>query len=303
MERSTSTADVSRFLERTAGEVNRVLESWAERLEEERHDPVGRAMAYSLRGPGKRLRPALVTATYRALGGTGPIEEIAAAVEVVHTYSLVHDDLPCMDNDDLRRGRPTTHTVFGVEAATEAGFLLVPVSERVLAAGVERLGAGRGLYRALATELYRAAGASGMVGGQVMDLEAEGRDITLEELVAIHRAKTGALIAASAVLGAIAAGSGERQIEAVRAYGYGIGLAFQIIDDVLDATATSEQLGKTAGKDAAQQKATYPAFMGVAGALAEADRQARVAVDHLQVEGLDSSLLAGLARLIVERGS
>jgi len=237
------------------------------------------------------------------LGGTGPIIEVAAAVEVVHTYSLVHDDLPCMDNDDLRRGRPTTHKVYGVEAATEAGFLLVPVSERVLAAGAERLGGGRELYRKLAVELYRAAGAAGMVGGQVMDLEAEGKDISLEELVAIHRAKTGALIAASGVLGAIAAGASTGQIEAMRAYGYGIGLAFQIIDDVLDATATSDQLGKTAGKDAEQQKATYTAFMGVEGARAEAERQARNAVDHLQVEGLDSSLLSGLARFIVERGS
>ncbi len=300
---SSSTPDVSRFLDETAQAVNVLLESWAARLETERPDEVGLAMAYSLRGPGKRFRPALVTATYRALGGSGAIEEIATAVEVVHTYSLVHDDLPCMDNDDLRRGRPTTHRVYGVQAATEAGFLLVPVSERVLAAGVERLGGGRELYRRLGTELYRAAGASGMVGGQVMDLEAEGRDITLDELVAIHRAKTGALIAASAVLGAIAAGARDEQIEAVRAYGFGIGLAFQIIDDVLDATATSAQLGKTAGKDAAQNKATYTAFMGVDGAQREAQRQASAAVDHLQVEGLDSSLLAGLARFIVERAS
>ena len=300
---STSTTDARRLLDETAEAVNAVLEDWAGRVETERSDAIGQAMAYSLRGPGKRFRPALVLAAYRALGGTGPIIEVAAAVEVVHTYSLVHDDLPCMDNDDLRRGRPTTHKVYGVEAATEAGFLLVPVSERVLAAGAERLGGGRELYRKLAVELYRAAGAAGMVGGQVMDLEAEGKDISLEELVAIHRAKTGALIAASGVLGAIAAGASTGQIEAMRAYGYGIGLAFQIIDDVLDATATSDQLGKTAGKDAEQRKATYTAFMGVEGARAEAERQARNAVDHLQVEGLDSSLLSGLARFIVERGS
>jgi geranylgeranyl pyrophosphate synthase len=303
LEPSTSTPDVLRFLETTAQTIDGLLDSWAARIEEERPDAVGQAMAYSLRGPGKRFRPTLVTATYHALGGSGAIEEIATAVEVVHTYSLVHDDLPCMDNDDLRRGRPTTHKVYGVEAATEAGFLLVPVSERVLAAGVERLGGGRDLYRRLGTELYRAAGASGMVGGQVMDLEADGKDITLDELVAIHRAKTGALIAASAVLGAIAAGGRNDHVEAVRAYGFGIGLAFQIIDDVLDATATSQELGKTAGKDAEQNKATYTAFMGVEGARAEAERQALAAVDHLQVEGLDSSLLTGLTRFIVERGS
>jgi farnesyl diphosphate synthase/geranylgeranyl diphosphate synthase type II len=303
LEPSTSTTDVQRLLDTTVEAVNRVLETWAVRLETERPDAVGQAMAYSLRGPGKRLRPALVRATYEALGGTGVVDEVAAAVEVVHTYSLVHDDLPCMDDDDLRRGRPTTHKVFGVDVATEAGFLLVPVSERVLAAGVERLGEGRDLYRRLAKTLYRAAGASGMVGGQVMDLEAEGKDISLEELVAIHRAKTGALIAASAVLGAIAAGCDDAQVEAVRAYGYDLGLAFQIIDDVLDATATSAELGKTAGKDAAQHKATYTALMGVDGARAEAERQARSAVDRLQSGGLDSSLLAGLARFIVQRGS
>ncbi|MHC4993262.1 MAG: polyprenyl synthetase family protein [Planctomycetota bacterium] len=299
----TSTADVAAFLEESREAVDRVLTTWAGRLEREEPESLGAAMAYSLRAPGKRFRPTLVLAAYRELGGTGPAEELACAVEVVHTYSLVHDDLPCMDDDDLRRGRPTTHKVFGVSTATDAGFHLVPVSARVLTAGAERLGVAPDLRRRIARELYRAAGASGMVGGQVLDLEAEGKEIALDELVQIHRAKTGALIAASGVIGALAAGADEARVEAVRQYGLRIGLAFQIVDDVLDATATSAQLGKTAGKDAAQRKATYTAFMGVQGARQEAERQASAAIDHLLAEGLDSSLLAGLARFIIKRAS
>lgn len=299
----TSTSDLGAFLRSSRNAVDRVLGGWADRLERERRDRVGAAMAYSLRAPGKRLRPALVLAAYQELGGAGPAEELACAVEVVHTYSLVHDDLPCMDDDDLRRGRPTTHKVFGTDVATDAGFHLVEVSARVLRAGTSRLNLPPERRRRIAAELYRAAGASGMVGGQVLDLEAEGRSISLPELVRIHRAKTGALIAASAVIGALAARADDAQVEAIRQYGYGIGLAFQIVDDVLDATATSDQLGKTAGKDAAQEKATYTAMMGVDGARAEAERQSSAAIDHLLAGGLDSTLLAGLARFVVERGS
>ena len=295
--------DVQGFLEATRAAVNGVLETWAARVEAEEPGPLGAAMAYGLRTEGKRMRPALVLAAYRELGGRGDATELATAVEVIHTYSLMHDDLPCMDDDDLRRGRPTTHTVFGVPAATDAGFRLVPLSARVLGAGAGRLGLAAAIRRRIATELYRAAGAAGMVGGQVLDLEAEGRSVTLEELVRIHRAKTGALIAASGVMGAIAAGAGSEVIEAVRRYGFAIGLAFQIVDDVLDATANSRALGKTAGKDAVQRKATYTALLGVDGARREAERQAADAVDRLRAHGLDSSLLAGLARMIVERAS
>jgi geranylgeranyl pyrophosphate synthase len=283
--------------------VNGVLEEWAGRVEAEEAAPLGAAMAYGLRTSGKRLRPALALAVYRELGGRGDATELATAIEVIHTYSLMHDDLPCMDDDDLRRGRPTTHTVFGVAAATDAGFRLVPLSARVLRAGANRLGLTDQCRRRIAGELYRAAGAEGMVGGQVLDLEAEGRDVSLEELVRIHRAKTGALIAASGVIGAVAAGADDGAAEAVRDYGFAIGLAFQIVDDVLDATASSRALGKTAGKDVAQQKATYPALLGVEGARLEAERQAATAVARLRAHGLDSTLLAGLARMIVERAS
>jgi len=281
--------------------VNRVLEQWCERVEHDMEGRVGAAIAYSLRAPGKRIRPALVMAAHRELGGEGDASELAAAVEVVHTYSLVHDDLPCMDNDDLRRGRPTTHKQFDVPTATEAGFRMVPLSARVLAAGAARLGLDNDTLGQVGVELYRAAGASGMVGGQVMDLEAEGKDISLEELERIHRAKTGALIAASVVMGAMAAKANTGTVEVIREYGSCIGLAFQIVDDVLDQTATSSELGKTAGKDAAQDKATFATLLGVEPAMKLARQHCGRAVDLLRGAQLDCTALEGLARFIVER--
>jgi len=265
--------------------------------------PVGEAMAYSLASSGKRLRPALVTATYRELGGERDIAELATAVEVVHTYSLVHDDLPCMDDDDLRRGRPTTHRQFDVSAATEAGFLLVPLSYRVLLSGARAIGLTAGQTARVAGELYRAAGAAGMIRGQVLDLEAEGRAVSRHELMAIHESKTAALITASAVMGAVAASGDTGQVEAIRSYGREAGLAFQIVDDILDATASSDALGKTAGKDAAQQKATYATIMGLDAARTAADEHVRKAMDQLASVGLNSGLLAALARFIVKRSN
>jgi len=278
-----------------------VLDRWCERVRSEIDGPIGEAIAYSLSAPGKRLRPALVIAVYRELGGRGDPAELAASVEVVHTYSLVHDDLPCMDDDDLRRGRPTTHRQFDVATATEAGFHMVPLSARILAAGAESLGLDWAMTGAIARELFRAAGASGMVCGQVLDLEAEGKDISTEELVRLHSAKTGALITASGVMGALAAGADDSQLEAVRNYGKEIGLAFQIVDDILDATATSEELGKTAGKDAEQQKATFASLVGLEDAGQAADRHVHAAIAHLASAKVDSGLLSALARFIAER--
>jgi geranylgeranyl pyrophosphate synthase len=264
---------------------------------------VGEAIAYSLATPGKRLRPALVLAAYEALGGSGDAVELAAAVEVLHTYSLVHDDLPCMDDDDLRRGRPSTHCQFDVPTATEAGFLMVPLAARVLAAGGQRLGLAPDTLGRIGSELFRAVGARGMVGGQVLDLEAENRNVTLDDLMSIHRSKTGALITACGVTGALAAGAGEAKSEAVRQYGQDIGLAFQIVDDILDSTATSSELGKTAGKDAEQHKATYPALLGLEAAKREAEVRVQHAVDHLTHIGIDSELLGGLAYFVANRRS
>ncbi len=281
-----------------------LLERWARRLEAEVPRPEGAALAYALRSPGKRVRAALVLAGYRSLGGQAPaIAGVAAAVETVHTYSLVHDDLPCMDDDDLRRGRPTTHARFGVPVATRAGYLLVPVAARVLAEAAAGLGLDdRGLGR-MATTLFEAGGIEGMVGGQWLDLEAEGRRLELNELMGVHRGKTGALIRAACILGGLAAGAGERAAAALAAYGEEIGLAFQIADDVLDATGTSDQLGKTAGRDRALAKSTYVSVLGVDGARREAERLARRAVVHLDAGGVPSGSLGALAHYIVSRSS
>ncbi len=277
--------------------VDAVLQAWADRA-----DPV---ICYSLLGEGKRLRPTLVFAAHDALNGScsAGVAELAAAVEVVHAYSLVHDDLPCMDDDDLRRGRPTAHRAFDVARATRAGYDMVALAARVLAHGLStlKLPAERG--REIALELFRAAGAGGMIGGQALDLEAEAKTLPIAALEEVHRRKTGALIAASCVIGGLSAGDGiaRGSIEALRSYGEAIGLAFQIADDVLDATATSDQLGKTAGKDAAHAKATFVTLLGVGAARAEAERLAARAVDQLRDAGLVSPTLVELAHYIVTR--
>ncbi|UCG86162.1 MAG: polyprenyl synthetase family protein [Gemmatimonadota bacterium] len=278
-----------------------MLDRWCDYVRSEWGDPIGEAAAYSLASPGKRLRPALLIATYQELGGKGDPSELAAAVEVVHTYSLVHDDLPCMDNDDLRRGRATTHRQFDVATATEAAFRLIPLSARVLSAGAKRLGLDPHAAGVIAGELFRGAGSCGMVGGQVLDLEAEGRDVSPDELERIHLAKTGALITASVVMGALAAGAGAETVAAVRGYGREIGLAFQIVDDILDATATSSQLGKTVGKDARQHKATYASVLGIDDAARQADQHVERAIDHLASAGVNCGLLATLARFVTQR--
>jgi len=281
-----------------------ILAGWAERLRAEVGGRDGDALDYALRTPGKRVRAALLMAAYRAVGGESPaIDGVAAAVETVHTYSLVHDDLPCMDDDDLRRGRPTTHRRFDVPTATRVGFLLVPVAARVLAAAAADLGLPPATLGRMARELFEAGGVEGMVGGQWLDLEAERRTLALPELIEVHRGKTGALIRAACSLGAIAAEAGPAEVAALTAYGEEIGLAFQIADDVLDATGTSEALGKTAGRDAQLAKSTYVSLMGVEAARAEAHRLARRAVAHLEEAGVASGALGGLAGYIVTRNS
>ena len=280
------------------------LDEWARRLEHRRPGADGAAIAYALRSPGKRVRAALVLAAYRALGGrsTG-IDGVAAAVETVHAYSLVHDDLPCMDDDDLRRGRPTTHRAFDVPTATRAGLLLVPVAAEVLAEGAGELGLGPPALGRMAQALFEAGGVNGMVGGQWLDLEAEGRQLDHDALMAVHRGKTGALIEASCVLGGLGAGASEADLAVLAGFGADVGLAFQIADDVLDATATSEALGKTAGKDTALEKSTYVSVLGVDGARAEAEALADKAVARLLSGGFETSALPALARYIVKRTS
>lgn len=279
-----------------------VLRAWGERADGWWQAPLAAAIRYSLLSAGKRLRPALLFASAEAVGGAGAaVSELAAAVEVVHAYSLVHDDLPCMDNDDLRRGRPTTHRAFDVPTATVAGFQMVALGARVLDSGLAALGLDAARRRAVALELFRAAGAGGMIGGQALDLEAEGRQLSGADLEELHRRKTGALIAAACVIGGLAAGAPQAACEALRAYGSDVGLAFQVYDDVLDATATSDQLGKKAGKDAGMAKSTFVTRLGVGAARAEAERLAARAVDRLRHVGLVSPTLAELAQYIVTR--
>ena len=302
MKTSTANRALEAYLADARARVDRVLAEWAGRTEAQGRAGVPAAITYSLLSTGKRLRPTLVLASYEAVGGSAPgVSALAAALEVVHAYSLVHDDLPSMDNDDLRRGRPTTHRAFDVPTATVAGYQMVALAARVLAAGLDALALEPERRRAIALELFRAAGAGGMIGGQALDLEAEGRRLGVSELENLHARKTGALIAAACVIGGLAAGAPPQTCEALRGYGSDIGLAFQIYDDLLDATATSAQLGKTAGRDAALAKSTFVALLGVGAARAEAERLAARAVDRLRQEGLASPILAELAHYIVTR--
>jgi geranylgeranyl pyrophosphate synthase len=228
---------------------------------------------------------------------------VAAAVEVVHTYSLVHDDLPCMDDDATRRGRPTTHVLYGVPLATRVGWLLVPVAVEALARAAGELGLATGPLGAMSRSLLEASGVRGMVGGQWLDLEGEGRRVDLDGLRTIHAAKTGALIQASCELGGLAAGAGSGTLAALGAYGRELGLAFQVADDLLDATATSVQLGKTAGRDVALAKSTYVGELGVDGARREAETLVDGAITALGGAGLATRELVELARYVVTRTS
>ena len=300
----TASPSASDLLAEARERTDALLARWAERLETEIGGRHGQALSYALRTPGKRVRAALLVAAFRSVGGRSPaIAGVAAAVETVHAYSLVHDDLPCMDDDDLRRGRPTTHRQFDVPTATRVGFLLVPVAARVLAESAGELGLPAGTLGRMAAELFQAGGIEGMVGGQWLDLEAERRTLTLPQLIEVHRGKTGALIRASCTLGGIAAEAGPERVQALTAFGEEIGLAFQIADDVLDCTGTSEELGKTAGRDAALAKSTYVGLLGVEGARQEAEGLARRAVEHLDRAGVPSGALGALAGYIVSRKS
>ena len=264
---------------------------------------VADAIRYSLLGGGKRLRAMLVVAAHEAVGGTGDCRVLAAAVEVVHAYSLVHDDLPCMDDDDVRRGRPTVHRAFGVAVAACAGLAMVPLAARCAYRGGLSLGLPPAEAANIVRELMRAAGAGGMIGGQLLDLAAEGVALPLDELERVHRAKTGALIMTAARVGAMAAGAEAPQLAALDRYGSAIGLAFQIMDDVLDVIATTDELGKTAGRDAALQKSTYPALLGTEGARQRAVALVDDATSSLRDAEILTPSLGAIAQYVVTRRS
>jgi len=221
----------------------------------------------------------------------------------VHAYSLVHDDLPCMDDDDMRRGRPTVHRVHGVAAATAAGLAMVPLAALCAAEACEALGLSAADTGAIVRDLMVASGAGGMIGGQLLDLEGEGSPLALEDLQRIHCAKTGALIAAAATIGGRAAGAPPRALEALALYGEDVGLAFQIADDVLDVTSTTSQLGKTAGRDLELRKSTYPALLGVDGARARAVALVEQGCSAVDQVGLLTPALSRIAHFTVERTS
>ena len=268
----------------------------------ETQDPVSihKAMRHSVFAGGKRLRPVLCMEAGRMIAGSLPdrIEELGAAVEMLHTYSLIHDDLPALDNDDLRRGRPTCHKVFGDAIAILAGDALQTQAYEVLA----RLACPAEARVRIIEEIARGTGTvDGMIGGQVVDLEAEHTRPTAEMLEYIHRSKTAALITACLVSGGLYAGAKDSEVKKLRAFGQSVGLAFQIVDDVLDVTQTSEQLGKTAGKDTAAQKATYPALFGVGESERQADSLIKEALSELDSFGERADTLKELARYLVER--
>jgi geranylgeranyl pyrophosphate synthase len=281
--------------------IDAALEEFCEVFLGDLEGGIGDAVRYSLLGEGKRLRPALLLASYEAAGGTRNASRLAAAVEVVHAYSLVHDDLPCMDDDDMRRGRPTAHKAFGVRAATAAGVAMVPLAVRCAIRGATDLGLPDDATRAIVATLMRASGAGGMIGGQLLDLEGERRALTLRELERVHAAKTGALIGASVRIGGIAAGCGAARLAALERYGDAVGLAFQIADDVLDVTATTDVLGKTAGRDLVLQKSTYPALLGIEGATGRAAALVDDSCVALEGAGLLTPMLEHLARYVVNR--
>jgi len=298
---STAEVDLRGFLARERDQVEAALRQGLEDLLPAVPEALRGAVGHGVLSGGKRLRPILCVAAYRAAGGQDDsVYDLAVALELIHAYSLMHDDLPCMDDADLRRGEPTTHKLHGEGPTTVAGALLIPLAARQVWNAASRLELTEEEGRGLVAELSRAAGAGGMVGGQVLDLLGEDRTLSAPELDDLHRRKTGALLRASLRLGGLAARCAPEALEALDTYGAAIGLAFQIADDLLDATSDAETLGKNPS-DAALGKSTYVTLFG----LEEASRRARALVDEavkaLREGGLHAPELEALARYIVDR--
>ncbi|MBZ5201364.1 polyprenyl synthetase family protein [Planomicrobium chinense] len=257
------------------------------------------SMHYSLQAGGKRIRPILLLAVLHELGGEHPEAlKVAAAIEMIHTYSLIHDDLPSMDNDDLRRGMPTNHKVFGEAVAILAGDALITYSFGVVAR-LQHVSSDDKIR--LIDLMSVSAGAEGMVGGQVLDIEGEEKKLTLEELEQVHRLKTGALLTYSILAGAILGKATPEEMLALSRFGEHLGLAFQIQDDILDVTGTSQELGKTAGKDESSEKSTYPSLLTLPKAKEKLDYHAAEALQAIQGLGGQKGLLEELTALIVKR--
>ena len=258
------------------------------------------AMRYSLEAGGKRIRPVLVLAAAELFGKRSDAAAAAAAIECVHTYSLIHDDLPALDNDDLRRGRPTCHKAFDEPTAILAGDALLTHAFALLAS---HYAARPALATALVRELGQAAGSTELIGGQMEDIEAERTPATRDQVEFIHNGKTAAMIACSLALGGLVGGADTAQLAALRRLGRAVGLAFQTIDDVLDATATSAELGKTAGKDAKSQKATMVRVLGLDGARERAAAYTAEALGELSNLPGDTAFLRALVESLLHRGN
>ena len=290
--------DLKTYLAARAAEVDAALDGFLPKAKE-RPATIHAAMRYSVFAGGKRLRPVLCLAAAEACGG-----EIfhalapACAVELMHTYSLVHDDLPAMDDDDLRRGRPTCHKVFGEGLAVLCGDALLTESFAVLA---KTPPTRRYDARDYLAELAEVGGSRKLIGGQVMDLEGEGKKLSKRDLVRIHEAKTAALLTTSLRLGAMSADAKPAKLEALTKFGRALGLAFQVIDDILDVTQSTEVLGKTAGKDQAVEKSTYPAILGLAASRKEAVKLTKAAMDALQPFGKRAERLREIATHLLKR--
>jgi geranylgeranyl diphosphate synthase type II len=262
------------------------------------------AMQYSVKAGGKRLRPLLCIAAAEAVGGSDEaVMDTACALELIHTYSLIHDDLPAMDDDDFRRGKPTSHKVFGEATAILAGDALLTAAFEVLSChrGGQCRDSNDSIHLEIICLLARAAGASGMVQGQMLDLSFEGKDISWENLKTLQQLKTGALIQASLQAGAVLGGGNAEQVAALRAYGAHVGLAFQVADDVLDVEGDAQIIGKPVGSDQMLGKATGPSVLGLETAKTKAQELVGLAVSHLDIFGNKGEALASLSHYIVER--
>lgn len=290
-------------LQQKVEHINNVLEKFLP-VEEGQQRIIFEAMNYSVRAGGKRLRPILMEETYHMFGGSSAvIEPFMAAIEMIHTYSLVHDDLPAMDNDEYRRGKKTTHAVYGEAMGILAGDALLNLAYETAAKAFDMEVADTRVARAFAV-LAKKAGVYGMVGGQVVDVESEKSDdcsITREKLDFIYRLKTGALIESSMMIGAILAGESSDEVSRVEQIAAKLGLAFQIQDDVLDVTSTLEVLGKPVGSDEKNNKATYVTFEGLDKAVSDVERISKEAEEQLDDLGYDDAFLKELFEYLIHR--
>lgn len=290
--------DLATYLTVRAKEVDTAMDGFLPKAKE-RPATIHAAMRYSVFAGGKRLRPVLCLAAAEACGGEiSNALAPACAVELMHTYSLVHDDLPAMDDDDLRRGRPTCHKVYGEGMAVLCGDALLTEAFIVCAKTPTTRRYGTREY---IEELAFTGGSKRLIGGQVMDLEGEGKKLTKRDLVRIHEAKTAALLTASLRLGAMTANATPAKLEALTHFGRALGLAFQVIDDILDVTQSTEVLGKTAGKDQAVEKSTYPAILGLDASRREAARLTQAAMDALSPLGKKAARLREVASHLLQR--